>query len=84
MSDDHQILEELREVRTVLLNVVERLATLESQGKTILGNGQPGILTLHSQAIQELQRWRWRVTGISLGVSAVVSGAVALLVKLLS
>jgi hypothetical protein len=105
LMTDQQIqqvtLDEVREVRTMLIDVVQRLssletipariavvddmaqrvATLESQTKTVLGNGQPGRLTLVEQSVKELQSWRWRMAGIATASSAVVSALVAVMVK---
>lgn len=71
------ILGELRELRSSFnqhaKDTGERLATLESQNEAILGNGQPGRLTLLEQSVVELQHWKWRIVGIGLGVSTVIS-----------
>lgn len=73
------ILIELRELRTDFNRNArecgERLATLEIQLDTILGDKQPGRLTIAENKISDLQHWRWRIAGIATGISAAV-GAV--------
>lgn len=73
------ILIELRELRTdfnVNARVQgERLARLENSMDSVLGDKQPGRLTLAENKISDLQHWRWRIVGIATGLSA-VSGVV--------
>jgi hypothetical protein len=51
----------------------ERLASLETSMYSLVGNGQPGRITLLERAVQKLQQWRWWVVGAAAGVSGVVS-----------
>jgi hypothetical protein len=60
----------------------ERIATLETQVKDVVGNGQPGRMTLAEQAIAALQRWRYWVLGGAAGVSGVVSVVAWVIVRL--
>lgn len=71
------ILTELRELRTDFNTFArasgERLSRLERDNYTLLGNGQPGRITLLERAVERLQQWRWKLVGIASGVSAAVS-----------
>lgn len=60
----------------------ERLARLETHVESLVGNGQPGRLTLVENKVSELQHWRWKATGIYTGASAVISAVVAFLYHL--
>ena len=62
----------------------ERLASLETSMYSLVGNGQPGRITILEQRLDDLRRWHWRMVGIATGVATVVSGivtTVALLLK---
>ena len=48
---------------------IEKVAKLEAQMLTVIGNGQPGRLTLAEEKIGALEKVHWKQTGI---VSAVV------------
>jgi hypothetical protein len=41
--------------------------------KLLIGNGQPGRITLIEEAVNDLQAWRWKMLGICTGASGVVS-----------
>jgi len=82
------ILSELRELRSDYnanaRETGERLAAVETNITLLVGNGQPGRMTLAEQSIKELQAWKWRIVGIATGVATVMSGivtGVALLLK---
>lgn len=51
----------------------ERIASLETLMKLLIGNGQPGRITLIEEAVNDLQAWRWKMLGICTGASGVVS-----------
>lgn len=75
MTDSTLILGELRMIG-------ERLARLETHMESLVGNGQPGRLTLVENEVSEIQRWRWKATGIYIGVSGAVSCLTAYLFHL--
>jgi hypothetical protein len=74
------ILAELRELRsdynTHARETGERLASLETSMYSLVGNGQPGRITVVEQRVDDLRRWRWRMVGIATGVATVLSGIV--------
>lgn len=74
------ILAELRALRsdynTHARETGERLASLETSMYSLVGNGQPGRITLLEQAVDDLRRWRWRIVGIATGVATLMSGIV--------
>ena len=86
--DDHHdgipmeqaILIELRELRTdfneFARGMGERLATHDAELHTVLGNGQPGRLSVLETKVSELQRWHWKIIGMCTGLS---SGAAVLI-----
>lgn len=71
------ILEEVRALRTRFdvhsSETGERLSVIETHVGSIVGNVQPGRLTIVENKVSELQHWRWKATGIYIGVSSVVS-----------
>lgn len=83
------ILAEVRELRadynTNARETGERLASLETSMTSLVGgDGQPGALSRVQDDVKDLQRWRWRIVGIAVGVATVMSGivtGVALLLK---
>jgi hypothetical protein len=88
------ILDELKELRDDLRDFRgevagwkaesgERLATLETQVKDVVGNGQPGRMTIAEEAIGALQRWRYWVLGGAAGVSGVVSVVAWVIVRVM-
>lgn len=81
MQTEDIILEELRGLRADYNKHAratgERLSKLESQMQTLLGNGQPGIITKLQDEVKDIQRWRWRIVGLSAGIGIVVSGAIS-------
>lgn len=80
------ILDELRELRSSFnehsQDVVQRLSKLETQSENIVGNGQPGRLTIVENKVSELQHVHWLMRGIYIGVSALVSAGTAFLYHL--
>jgi hypothetical protein len=81
------ILAELRELRSDYnanaRETGERLSSLETSMTSLVGNGQPGRITLAEEAIKDLQAWKWRIFGIATGAATVVSGVVTTLAWLL-
>lgn len=71
------LLTELRDFRRDIAawqqDTGERVAALETQMKDVVGNGQPGRLTLAERSISALQSWRWWQVGAAAGVSGVFS-----------
>ena len=80
------ILQELRDLRTDYNDHAretgERLSTLESQMKSLVGNGQPGRIAGIEAAIQKLQEWRWWQLGAAAGVSGAGSMLAWVVVRL--
>lgn len=70
------ILSEVRELNTHARETGERLARLETSTYSLVGNGQPGRITLLEDKVDDLRRWRWRMVGIATGVAALMSGIV--------
>jgi hypothetical protein len=70
---EHTILIELRELRTdfnvTARATAERLAKLEER---------VGSISDLKEAVEELKAWKWRMVGIGIGASSVVSVVAAL------
>lgn len=68
------ILEEVRELRTVVVDakqeIGERLATVETHLYGLVGNGQPGKISDIEDDIKELQRFKYWLLGSAATVSA--------------
>jgi hypothetical protein len=79
MSESIQelILDELRGLRTQVSQSAERLARVETHVESMVGNTQPGRLTLLENKVSDIQRWRWTTTGIYMGVSGFISALTA-------
>lgn len=81
------ILSELRDLRSAFnehaQDTVQRLSKVETHMDIVVGDTQPGRLTLAEKSIKELQQWRYRIAGISVGVSTVVSAIAALVFHLI-
>jgi len=77
------ILTELRQLRTdfseFALRVEGRLSSLEADNHAVMGHIQPGRMAAAEAEIRDLQRWRWRMVGISTGCSVVISSAFSLI-----
>ncbi|GGH10806.1 hypothetical protein [Silvibacterium dinghuense] len=71
------ILAELRELRSTYNDwaqeVAGRLAALETDMKSVVGNGRKGRLESIEEDLENIKNWRWRIAGISTGVSTVLS-----------
>jgi hypothetical protein len=81
------VLIELRELRTdfnkTMRETGERLASLEAQLHAVLGNGQPGRLTLVEQSCKELSAFRWKAIGYCTATATVASTVAAFLLHLI-
>jgi hypothetical protein len=77
MNDTQDII--LAELRAHALSTGERLSALETSMRTLVGNGQPGRITQIEESVKGLERWKWKVLGISTGGSAVVSAVLWLI-----
>jgi len=78
------IVSQQRELNAAFGKFGERLASVETNVTLLVGNGQPGRITILEQRVDDLRRWRWRMVGIATGVATVMSGivtTVALLLK---
>lgn len=87
MQDTQElILAELRELRTDYnthaRETGERLASLESKMKFLIGNGQPGRISIIETSLIRLQAWRWKIMGAAAGVSGLVSALGWVIVRL--
>jgi hypothetical protein len=84
MDNSDLILSELRDLRkecnASAISTGERLASLETSMTSLVGNGQPGRITLLERGVERLQQWRWKLVGVAGGVAGVVS-AVAWILK---
>jgi hypothetical protein len=71
------ILSELRSLREDFNSYAresgERIATLETDMHSLVGNGQPGRVASLEDAVRKLSQWRWWVVGCTAGCTAVVS-----------
>ena len=75
MNDDKfdLIMVELKELRAESKANGERLARVETQMYSLVGNGQPGRIALLERAVESLTRWRWWLVGAAAGGGAVIS-----------
>lgn len=80
------ILEEVRALRTRIdahsADTAERLATLETHMDNLVGNHQPGRLTVLENKVTAIQQWKHYTTGIYVGISGLVSAVTAYLYHL--
>lgn len=53
-------------------DVIASLARLETNMKSLVGNGQPGRVTQLEEAVESLNRWKWIVAGVIITISALV------------
>lgn len=85
MSENAQLLEvildEVRGLRTRFdvhsADTGERLSILETHMEGLVGNHQPGRLTILENKVAAIQQWRHYTTGIYIGVSGLISAGVA-------
>jgi hypothetical protein len=54
-----------------------------ADNRAVMGNGQPGLISKIQDDVSDLQKWRWRVVGIAVGIAAVCSGGIPLIAWLL-
>jgi hypothetical protein len=80
---DHAVAEELRQLRVLLTDgqgaVISRLAIVESQMTSLVGNGQPGRITKLETAIAAIQKFRYTSLGWAGGVGASISLVIVIL-----
>jgi hypothetical protein len=71
-----QILTEIRELRkdfnTYARDMESRTAVLESEMHSLMGNGQPGRITLLERAVDRLNGWKWWLVGVAAGCSSLM------------
>lgn len=51
----------------------ERLSSLETSMKSLIGDSQPGRIGEIEEEVKDLAAWRWRMLGICTGASGVIS-----------
>jgi|GEM_PF-5432008 len=79
MSDSTQdlILEELqllrRDFSDFSRDTAGRVSSLETDVRSLVGNGQPGRVALLERAVSKLSQWRWWLVGCAAGSSGVIS-----------
>jgi hypothetical protein len=78
MQDTQEIiLGELRALRSDFNSYArdtgERVSVLETDMHTLVGNGNPGRVSLLEAAVSKLSQWRWWLVGVAAGSSGVVS-----------
>lgn len=60
-------------------DMVGRTSTLETQVKSVVGNGQPGRLGVAEDKLDSLRRDRWIISGVLLSASTLIGWAMHLL-----
>lgn len=55
------------------VKVLEGLTRLETHMEVLIGNGQPGKITLMENDINDLKQKSWKTSGIVIGISGVLS-----------
>lgn len=54
------------------LHVVEALAKLDANMKSLIGNGQPGRIEKLETDVKSINRWRWVIGGVVITLSALI------------
>jgi hypothetical protein len=67
------IMEEIKGLRDDTKANGERLARLVTQMYGLMGNGQPGRISLLEESVDSLKQWRWWIIGAAAGSGAVIS-----------
>ena len=71
------ILGELRALRTDFNGYAretgERISVIETDMHSLMGNGNPGRITLIERSVDALMKWRWWLVGASAGGVGVIS-----------
>jgi hypothetical protein len=57
-------------------HVIDTLARLDTNMKSLVGNGQPGRIQCIEDDVEELKKARWTFGGLMIGVSAAVSSVI--------
>lgn len=77
------ILDELRAFRDdfndTTRDILQRVSSLETDNHAIMGNGNPGRMALAEKSIGSLKAWRWKVCGVCVGGSAIISVVVTVI-----
>jgi hypothetical protein len=77
---------EIREIRstveTLVAETTETRTILIGTQKTLLGNGQPGRCSVHTDRIDKLERWQSWVTG-GLAIAGLLWGAITAIIATL-
>lgn len=66
--------------------VIAIVATLQTQMKALVGNGQPGRITQIEVAVERLKAFRWKTLGVVTAISTGITmgiGLAGLLVKVI-
>jgi hypothetical protein len=74
------ILDEVRAIRIENSDFRERIKALETELHPIIGNGQPGRLTVAEKKINDLYSYLWRALG-AIGALSASGGFIWALVK---
>lgn len=53
-------------------HVIENLAELKVNMHNLVGNGQPGRVSVLEAEVKALGKWRWLITGGILAVTAII------------
>jgi hypothetical protein len=79
-----QILTEIRELRKdfnkYALDMESRTTTLETEMHSLMGNGNPGRITLLERAVDKLNGFKWWLFGAAAGCSGLM-GLIGWLIK---
>jgi hypothetical protein len=62
-------------------HVVDSLARLDTKMIDLVGNGQPGRITKLEVKVEDLQKARWTIGGMIVGITTAVSALIHFLFK---
>jgi hypothetical protein len=62
-------------------HVVDALARLDTKMATLVGNGQPGRISILEVQVEALKRARWIAGGVITGITIVVSALIHFVFK---
>lgn len=62
-------------------HVIDALARLDVKVGTLVGNGQPGRVTILEKKVEDLFKIRWKFAGAIIAISAVVTFVVDVVIK---
>ena len=63
------------------VRVIDSLARLETHMESLVGNGQPGRVSVLETDIEALKKARWTIGGLVIGIATTVSAAVHFIFK---